>query len=177
MQAAADQDKHIREKTFLLMIPLSAIAALVWSCLYIYHGARSVAIIPGGYAVISLFSLLIYRWYRNFNIFRTVQLTLILSLPCLLHLALGNFISSSAVIIWAILCPLGALAFQNSKKAGYWLFVFIICMTVFFFLEDKLAINETHLPDELISVLFAFNISGVTLLVFFLLRYFVSQNE
>ena len=50
-------------------------------------------------------------------------------------------------------------------------------MTVVFFLEDKLAINETHLPDELVSILFAFNISGVTLLVFFLLRYFVSQNE
>jgi len=177
MQAAADQDKLISEKTFLLMVPLSAIAALVWSCLYIYYGARFAAIIPGGYAVISFLSLLIYRWYRNFNFFRTVQLTLILLLPCLLHLALGNFISSSAVIIWAILCPLGALAFQNSKTAGYWLFVFIICMIVVFFTQDKLAVNETHLPDELVSILFAFNISGVTLLVFFLLRYFVSQNE
>jgi guanylate cyclase len=177
MQAAADQDKLISEKTFLLMVPLSAIAALVWSCLYIYYGARFAAIIPGGYAVISFLSLLIYRWYRNFNIFRTVQLTLILLLPCLLHLALGNFVSSSAVIIWATLCPLGALAFQNSKTAVYWLFVFIICMIAVFFLEDKLAINETRLPDELVSVLFVLNISGVTLLVFYLLRYFVSQNE
>ena len=145
MQATAGQDKLIREKTFLLMVPLSAIAALVWSCLYIYYGARFSAFIPGGYAVISFLSLLIYRWYRNFNIFRTVQLTLILLLPCLLHLALGNFVSSSAVIIWAILCPLGALAFQNGKASGYWLFVFIICMIVVFFLEDKLAINETQL--------------------------------
>jgi guanylate cyclase len=95
----------------------------------------------------------------------------------LLHLALGNFVSSSAVIIWAILCPLGALAFQNSKTAVYWLFVFIIFMIVVFFLENKLAINETQLPDKLVSVLFALNISGVTLLVFYLLRYFVSQSE
>ncbi|HEY4196465.1 MAG TPA: adenylate/guanylate cyclase domain-containing protein [Mucilaginibacter sp.] len=174
---AAGQDKLIREKTFLLMVPLSAIAALIWSCLYIYYGARFAAIIPGGYAVISFLSLLIYRWYRNFNIFRTVQLMLILLLPCLLHLALGNFVSSSAVIIWAILCPLGALAFQNSKTAVYWLFVFIFCVIVIFFLEDKLAINETQLPDELVSILFALNISCVTLLVFYLLRYFVSQNE
>ena len=177
MQATADQDKLIREKTFLLMVPLSAIAALVWSCLYFYCGARFPAIIPGGYAIISFLSLLIYRQYRNFNIFRAVQLTLILLLPCLLHLALGNFVSSSAVIIWAILCPLGALAFQNSKTAVYWLFVFIIFMIVVFFLENKLAINETQLPDKLVSVLFALNISGVTLLVFYLLRYFVSQSE
>ncbi len=177
MQATADQDKFIREKTFLLMVPLSAIAALVWSCLYIYYGARLSAIIPGGYAVISFLSLLVYHWYRNFNIFRTVQLTLILLLPCLLHLALGNFVSSSAVIIWAILCPLGALAFQNSTTAVYWLFVFIICMIVVFFLENKLAINETQLPNELVAILFTLNISCVTLLVFYLLRYFVSQNE
>jgi adenylate cyclase len=177
MQATPDQDKLIRETTFLLMVPLSAIAALVWSCLYIYYGARLSAIIPGGYAVISFLSLLVYHWYRNFNIFRTVQLTLILLLPCLLHLALGNFVSSSAVIIWAILCPLGALAFQNSTTAVYWLFVFIICMIVVFFLENKLAINETQLPNELVAILFALNISCVTLLVFYLLRYFVSQNE
>ena len=177
MQATAGQDKLIREKTFLLMVPLSAVAALVWSCLYIYYGAGFSAVIPGCYAVISFLSLLVYRWYSNFNIFRTVQLTLILILPCLLHLALGNFVSSSAVIIWATLCPLGALAFQNSKEAGYWLFVFIICMTAVFFLEGKVAINETQLPGELVSILFAFNISGVTLLVFYLLRYFVNQNE
>jgi guanylate cyclase len=177
MQAAADQDKLIREKTFLLMVPLFAFAGLFWSCLYIYYDAKFLAVIPGGYTLISFLSLLIYRWYRNFNVFRTVQLTLILLLPCLLHLALGSFVSSSAVIIWATLCPLGALAFQNSKAAGYWLFLFILCMILVFFLENKMAINETHLPEELISILFVLNISGVTALMFYLLRYFVSQNE
>src|SRR6476646_2988896 len=177
MQATAGHDKLIREKTFLLMVPLSAVAALAWSCLYIYYGARFSAVIPGCYAVISFLSLLIYHWYSNFNIFRAVQLTLILILPCLLHLALGNFVSSSAVIIWATLCPLGALAFQNSKAAVYWLLVFVICMILVFFLEDKLAVNETQLPGELVSILFALNISGVTLLMFCLLRYFVNQNE
>jgi guanylate cyclase len=159
------------------MVPLFAFAGLFWSCLYIYYDAKFLAVIPGGYTLISFLSLLIYRWYRNFNVFRTVQLTLILLLPCLLHLALGSFVSSSAVIIWATLCPLGALAFQNSKAAGYWLFLFILCMILVFFLENKMAINETHLPEELISILFVLNISGVTALMFYLLRYFVSQNE
>src|SRR5215467_14038729 len=159
MQATVDQDKLIRERTFLRSVPLFAIAALAWSGLYIYYGAKFAAIIPGAYGVASFLSLLIYRRFRNYNIFRTVQLTLIILLPCLLHLALGNFVSSSAVIIWAILCPLGALAFQNSKAAGYWLFVFIICMVLVFFLEDKLAINETQLPNELVSILFVLNIS------------------
>jgi len=159
------------------MAPLFAVAGLAWSCLYVYYGARLAALIPGSYGVMSLLSLLIYRSSRNFNLFRTVHLLLILLLPCLLHLALGNFVSSSAVIIWGILCPLGALAFQSSKAAAYWLFVFIICLILVFFLEDKLAFAETRLPAELVSILFASNIAAVTLLVFYLLRYFVNQNE
>ena len=177
MPASADQDKRIREKTFLLTVPLFAIAGLLWGCIYYYYGAKISAFIPGGYGLTSLLSLLIYRWHKNFNIFRTIQLILILLLPCLLHLSLGNFVSSSAVIIWAIVCPLGALAFQNSRAAAYWLLIFITCMILVFFLEDKVIINETKLPDQLVSILFVMNISGVTLLVFYLLRYFVSQNE
>jgi len=177
MQATADQDKLIREKTFLLAVPLFAIAGLIWAGIYYYYGAKISAFIPGGYSVFSFLSLLIYRWHKNFNIFRAIQLTLILLLPCLLHLSLGNFVSSSAVIIWAIVCPLGALAFQNSKAASYWLLLFIICIIAVFFLEDKMALNETQLPGELVSILFALNISCVTLLVFYLLRYFVNQNE
>ncbi|HEV8504209.1 MAG TPA: adenylate/guanylate cyclase domain-containing protein [Chitinophagaceae bacterium] len=177
MRAFTDQDKLIREKTFLLAVPLFAVAGLLWAGIYYYYGAKMSALIPGGYGLMSLLSLLIYRWHKDFNIFRAIQLMLILLLPCLLHLSLGNFISSSAVIIWAIVCPLGALAFQNSKAAGYWLLLFIICVLLVFFMEDKVAINETQLPDKLISIFFALNISAVTLVMFYLLRYFVNQNQ
>ena len=133
MSASADQDKRIREKTFLLMVPLFAIAGLLWACIYYYYGAKTASMIPGTYGVTSLLSLLIYRWHKKFNIFRAIQLALILLLPCLLHLALGDFVSSSAVIIWATFCPLGALAFQNTKAAGYWLILFITCVVLVFF--------------------------------------------
>jgi guanylate cyclase len=177
MQATADQDKRIREKTFLLMVPLFAIAGLIWAFIYYYYGAKTASMIPGIYGVTSFLSLLIYRWHQNFNIFRAIQLALILLLPCLLHLALGDFVSSSAVIIWATFCPLGALAFQNTKAAGNWLFLFIICVVVVFLLEEKSVISKTRLPDELVSFFFALNISAVTILMFYLLRYFVNQNE
>ncbi len=177
MQTLADQDKRIKEKTFLLMVPLFAIAGLLWACLYYYYGAKFSAIIPGGYSVISFSSLLIFRRRKNYNTFRTIQLTLILLLPCLLHLSLGNFVSSSAVITWAALCPLGALAFHNTRAAGNWLLLFITGVALVFFLEGKLLINETRLPDGLVSMLFVLNISAVTFLIFYLLRYFVNQNE
>jgi adenylate cyclase len=177
MDTFIDQDKYIREKSLLFMVPLFALAGLLWASLYYYYGAKTSALIPGCYSVFSLISLMIFRRHRNFNVFRTTQLILILLLPCMLHLSLGDFISSSAVILWSTLCPLGALVFQNTKAATYYLLLFLSAVVATFFLEDKLSLNETRLPASLVSVLFAANISAVTLLSFFVLRYFVNQNE
>lgn len=171
------QDERIREKTFLLMVPLFAIAGLIWSILYYYFGAKTSAVIPGGYGVISFISLLIFRWRKNFNGFRSIQLALILLLPCLLHLSLGDFVSSSAVIIWSTLCPLGALAFHNSKAATYWFLLFLSLLVAVFFLENRIFPVETKLPAYLVTILFVMNIAGVTFLTFYVLKYFVNQNE
>jgi guanylate cyclase len=177
MDTFIDQDKRIKEKSFLLMVPLFALAGILWGIMYYYYGAKTSAFIPGGYAVISFLSLLIFRWHKNFNAFRTIQLILILLLPCLLHLSLGDFVSSSAVIIWCTLCPLGALAFHNTRAATYCFLLFLAAVVAVFFLENKLFPVETRLPGKLVSVLFVLNISAVTFLTFFVLRYFVNENE
>lgn len=172
-----DSDQQIKEKSFLLMVPLFAIAGILWAGLYYYYGAKTSALIPGLYGVISASSLLLFRLRKNLKFFRATQLTLILILPFLLHLSLGDFISSSAVIIWSILCPIGALAFLDTRAAGYWLAVFLLVIVAAFFLENKIFPVETRLPDWLIRFLFLLNISAVTILTFIVLRYFVNQNQ
>ena len=177
MDTFIEQDKLIKEKSFLLMVPLFAGAGLLWSLLYYYYGAKTSAIIPAGYSVISVTSLLIFHWYKNFNVFRATQLVLILLLPFLLHLSLGNFITSSAVILWCTLCPLGALVFYNTKAATRYLLIFFSVIIAAFFLENKIFPYEKRLPEELVKIMFASNISAVTFLTFFVLRYFVNQND
>jgi adenylate cyclase len=137
MNIHVDKEQQISERTFLLMVPLFAAAGLLWAVVYYYCGAKYSAIIPGCYSLFAFSSMLIYRGYKNFRVFRTTQLALILFLPFLLHLSLGDFISSSAVILWSALCPLGALAFQNSKAAAYWMFLFISVVIAAFLLEHK----------------------------------------
>jgi guanylate cyclase len=172
-----DRSQKIREKSFLRMVPLFALAGLLWSVMYYYYCATAAAMIPGIYSIISFLSLLYYRWYKNYPLFRNIQLVLILLLPFLLHLSLGNIISSSAVILWSTLCPLGALAFYNTKAATYYFILFILVMIAAFVLENKIVQVETKLPDSLVNLLFILNISAVTFLTFYVLRYFVYQNE
>jgi adenylate cyclase len=172
-----DNEQQISERTLLLMVPLFAAAGLFWAVVYYYSGAKHSAIIPGSYAVFAFSSILIFKRYKNFRVFRNTQLTLILLLPFFLHLSLGDFISSSAVILWSALCPVGALAFQNSKAAAYWMVLFICVVIAAFLLQHKIFPTETKLPDTLVSIFFVLNISGVTFLIFFALRYFVNQND
>lgn len=177
MNINVDKEQQISERTFLLMVPLFAVAGLLWAVVYYYFGAKHSAIIPGCYSVFAFSSMLIFRRYKNFHVFRNTQLLLILFLPFLVHLSLGDFISSSAIIFWSALCPLGALAFQNSKAAAYWMFLFLFVVIAAFLLEHKIFPNETELPGTLVRVFFVLNISCVTFLIFFALRYFVNQND
>ncbi|HMK27916.1 MAG TPA: adenylate/guanylate cyclase domain-containing protein [Chitinophagaceae bacterium] len=172
-----DQDNIIKQKTFLLMVPLFAIAGFLWGGMYYYFQARAAAFIPIGYGLIAIISLLIYRRRKNFKTFRTTQLILILLLPCLLHLSLGDFVSSSAVVLWGTLCPLGALAFHNTKAAGYWFALYTIMLITVFLLQGRVFHAVSQLPPGLINILFALNIAAVTFLTFIVLRYFVNQNQ
>ncbi|HYM95209.1 MAG TPA: hypothetical protein VET23_13790, partial [Chitinophagaceae bacterium] len=149
MNEFIDREQQIKEKSFFLMVPLFAAAGLLWAVMYYYFGAKASSLIPGSYSVISFLSLLIFRLHKNFPVFRNIQLILILLLPFLLHLSLGDFISSSAVILWSTLCPLGALAFHNTKAATYWFFLFMVVVIAAFFLENKIFPVETKLQTGL----------------------------
>jgi len=74
MDTLPDHDERIREKILLLMVPLFALAGLLRSFIDYHYDAKTSAFIPGVYAVISLASLLIFSWHKNFNVFRTTQL-------------------------------------------------------------------------------------------------------
>lgn len=177
MEQFVDRDQQIREKSFLLVVPLFASAGLLWALIYYYFGAKHAALIPGSYSVLAFSSLLFFRWHKNFPVFRTIQLVLILVLPFLLHLSLGGFISSSAVILWSTLCPLGALAFHNSKAAVYWIILFLMLVVATIFMGNKIFPEDIKLPATLINIFFVMNISAVTFLNFYVMKYFVNQNE
>jgi hypothetical protein len=71
------------------------------------------ASIPLAYAVASFVSLALFAHIRRYELFRTSQLALSLVLPFFLMLSLGSFAASSAVILWSLTSPLGALVFAG----------------------------------------------------------------
>lgn len=151
-------------------------AGAVWGLLYMAFGEWLAGSIPMGYAAISLVSVLVFARTRRYGFFRFSQLTLILLLPFLLMVALGGFVNSSAVILWSLICPLGALLFDEPRYAPRWFLAYAALVGLSGVLQPYVRISN-NLPPGVVTMFFALNIAAVSAIVFTLLISFVNQKN
>ena len=129
--SAHDSDELRLQKSLLVSAsPALSLAGAAWSVVYFASGELIASLIPGGYAVLSALNLLLFARRRNFRFFRFTQLLLILLLPFLLQIALGGFINSSAVVLWSLICPMGALIFAGPRQATRWFVLYLLLVAV-----------------------------------------------
>lgn len=173
-----DDGQDIRlQKSMMVVGSLMFIASgALWGIAYIRLGQPVAGMIPLSYAIISSVSVVLFCLTRHFRFFRTSQLVLILLLPFLLMIALGGYITSSAVIFWAILAPLGAILFAEIRQAPRWMAAYLATLVLSGLLEPY--VRSAHpLSPGLIIAFFVLNLGAVSTIVFVLMHYFVGQKE
>jgi adenylate cyclase len=148
---------------------------IAWSVIYLAAGAPLAAAIPAFYSLFTPLNTAVFAWTRNLGVYRFTQLLTILILPFLVMLALGGFRSSSAVILWAALCPLASLLLEELPKTLLWLVGFIALLIAGALLDPHL--TTPGLPDDLITWFFVLNLGTVVAVAFALLHYFVGQRN
>lgn len=165
------------KKTLLVLCSIPfMLAGFIWGMMYIAFGERNAGLIPLSYSVISFLSIVHFALTAQYWFFRFSQLTLILLLPFALMMTLGGFVSGSAVVIWAFIAPLGALLFEDVRRAPWWFLAFAVVIAVSGLMQPLLP-SSNHLSSELQTVFFSMNIIGVGTLVFFMVFYFVRQKN
>lgn len=152
-------------------------AGFLWSFLYFILGFPQSAMIPGGYAILSLLSLFFVFVTGKYLAFRFLQFLFILILPVLLQLSLGGFENSGAVIIWAILCPLGVLSFAPIRQGLVWFGLFLVVLVLTGLAEFYLQLPIPKVERNMQILFFVINIIGAGTLTFFSLYYFISKNK
>lgn len=151
-------------------------AGFFWGILYYSFGEYLAGSIPLGYVVVASCSLLVFRWTRHYRFFLFTQLLLILFLPFLLMIALGGFIKSSAVILWSLLAPLGAMLFGEPRQALRWLAAYLGLAIVSGYFEFYPLVTSSLSPT-IVTVFFVLNIGTVSAIAIFLLGYFVGEKN
>ena len=171
-----DAETRLPKSMLVLSATPFLITGFIWGSMYLAFGETLAALIPIGYAIFSLCSIIYYGITRNFPFFLFSQLLLILILPFLLMVALGGFVQGSAVILWGVLCPLGAMLFDDPKKAIRWFYAYLVLLIVSYVLNPILDI-KSHLTLRQIHIFFLINVAGVGGLIFLLFNYFVSRKQ
>jgi adenylate cyclase len=90
--------------------------------------------------------------------------------------ALGGFINGTAVVLWSLICPLGALLFDEPRHAPRWFLAFAVLVVLSGFLQPYVRIAN-HLSSVLVIFFFVINLVGVGSLVFMMVFYFVGQKN
>ena len=151
-------------------------AGTLWGFIYFSFGEYIAGSIPLGYALISSLSLIVFHLRRRYQSFLFSQLLLMLFLPFLLMIALGGFIRSSAVILWSLLSPLGALLFDEPRRALRWLAAYLSLAIISGYFEFHPLVLSSLSPTT-ITVFFILNIGAVSAIAIFLLAYFVNEKN
>ncbi|HXF64447.1 MAG TPA: adenylate/guanylate cyclase domain-containing protein [Caldilineaceae bacterium] len=170
------EDLRIQKTVLVRSSLLICCAGVVWGALYFVLGQLLAGLIPWGYSLCSTLNLAVFARTRHFDGFRFIQLLLILLLPIMLMWALGGFITGSAVILWALLCPLGALLFCTPLRAHGWFCAYLVLLVATGLIHPFLPSNSSLAP-WLMVFFFVLNIGAVSLVAYLLLHTFLREKE
>ncbi len=176
--ALPDDSKDLRlQKRMLMTVALLGLfVGFGWGTVYWILGETTAALIPGSYGVLTAVNILVYRSTKRYKVFRFTQMLFFLILPFALQLTLGGFVGASAVIIFGLFAPLGALVIQSRKVATRWMVAYISLLVASLIIQPAMT-NNNSLSETVVGVLFIANIFGIASFTFIVMNYFVGQRE
>jgi guanylate cyclase len=171
------EDERLRKATVVLASSLMATMAIVWVATYWSLGLWRSGAIPLAYQVACVVLLAVFARTKRFAPYRTIHLAMWLVLPLLLQASLGGFRPSSAVALWSLTAPLGALLLSDgTRRATSWFIAFVAAIVVLGALESQLP-GEGDVPTSVVVTFFVLNVLGVSTTIYLVLRYFISERE
>jgi guanylate cyclase len=173
---ADSEEIRIQKRMLVAITGLVMVFGAVWGAAYWLLGEPLAGAIPGGYSLLTFINLVVFSKTRQYQLFRALQLLFFLALPFFLQVALGGFVGSSAVILWALTAPLGALVMQGRRESVPWMIGFGALLLVSLLVQPEMVINN-NLSPTVVGVFFLLNLLAVSFVVFIVLNYFVGQRD
>jgi guanylate cyclase len=157
----------------LIILPV----AFLWGCLYWAFDERAVAVTPWAYSLGSVLSLVVFARTRNFAFLRTAQQVLILVAPAAGTIMVGSLDEGSSVVVWSLLAPLGAVAFDRPERAWPWFGAFVATILVTLALSEVVRPDAADLPEAFVRTFDVLNIVLVSFVAILLLVTFARGRD
>ena len=177
--SSEDSEQEKLNKTLAIFASgLMGFGAMLWLAIYWAMGIKFSATVPLIYLAVSAVSLGLYLWRRNFELFRFIQVSLFLFVPFIMQWSIGSYVSSSGVMLWALLAPVGVMIFQGPRESTPWFFAYIVMTGISGFFDYYLGEGvQQGVTMQSVAVFFSLNFAAVSTIVYLLISYFVNQRD
>lgn len=173
-----EQEDKLRRSLLIFASAFMTLAVMLWLAIYWMMGLNFSSNVPLAYQAISVASLVYYHKTRNFVVFRFIQLSLFLFTPFIMQWSIGSSVSSSGVMLWALLAPVGAVVVAGWRESIPWFITYIVLTAVSGYFDYFLGGGQqSGIPLKTIGVFFALNFAAMSSIIYFLIRYFVLETE
>jgi adenylate cyclase len=168
------QEQKLHRDLLIFACAFMNLAVVLWLAIYWVMGIHFSANVPLVYQFVSVASLVHYYKFKNFELFRFVQLSLFLFVPFIMQWTIGSAVTASGVMLWALLAPIGALVVKGWRDSIPWFIAYMV-MTVLsggfdYYLGNG---DDRGVAMKTIGFFFALNFAAMSTIVYFLVRHFV----
>jgi len=169
-----DPDLRTQKVVTVAVVMFIIPVCIAWTLMAFSIGevVNAYAIILGGSLI--LIDLLYFAWRKNYRRFRTSLYAIALFWVLLLHFSIGGFTGSKS-LTWGFLVPLIALISSKPREGMPWLIAFLVIVVISGFADPILFPQTMTLARSLSQ--FAFSMFTVTLIIYWVLVYFVRQKN
>ena len=178
-----DDSEELRLNKSLLMLAtgLVSLATIVWVGIYSILGPQFSATLPFILQLLLAGNMLLYIKTKNFEFFRVTQLGLFLFWPFVAQWTAGTIVSTSGVVLWALLAPVGAILCIGVRQSLGW-FIAWVTLTVVsagadWYLADTAVSLRANVPIRTTLVFFALNFIAVATIIYMLLRMSIEEKR
>ena len=172
-----DEDR-LRKSLLIFASAMMGLGSMLWLVIYWTMGIKFSATVPFLYILATAISLAIYLWTLNFDVFRLIQVSLFLFVPFVMQWSIGSYVSSSGVMLWALLAPIGAILGYGARESIPWFVAYVVMAAVSgvfdYFLASELPKNVSM---QSVAVFFALNFVAMSTIIYMLVTYFMRQRE
>jgi hypothetical protein len=115
------EELRLNKSLLMLATGLASVGIIFWVAIYSILGPQFSYTAPFAFQLLLAGNMLLYIMSRNFDFFRISQLSLFLFLPFIAQWSGGTIITTSGVVLWALLAPVGAIlciGVRISRSAG-----------------------------------------------------------
>jgi len=147
-----------------------------WTLVYFLLGLTAAAAVPLIYQATLLLALGHFALTKHFAAFRFVSLSLLLLAPIALQFVLGGFHPSSGVALWSFVAPLGAIVAYGARDSLRWFVAYLVLVSASAAADASEITSQVHVPTATVATFFVANVSGVSAVIYLLMRYFVRER-